>query len=686
MANLARYITPTLILPILTAAAILFFFAYYWSAVAPRAGGLAWIAERSRGRPRFSFADMRHPMGRRDALPLLLLTAVYAVTAFWNLGSFQDPQSFARLRSGESAVIELKQTVSLGSFLYYPGLNTGAYTLEVSADGESWQSLWAKTGDDGKVEFYYWADGAGYAPSKALTQKYSELFKWIEIVPSAPVEAKYIRLTARPDAGKDWLELGELCLVTDQGGRISAREVLSADGAAAALVDEFDTVPQRSTWYNSTYFDEIYHARTAYEHIQGVYPYEVTHPPLGKLILGLGIRVFGMTPFGWRFMGTLFGVGMLPLLYVFLKNLFGKTAVAACGAALFAFDFMHLTQTRIATIDTYGVFFILAMYFFLYRWLTTPTAQARPGAPDSDLRAEEVNPSALRRIRAVPASRAPKGYGYLFLSGLMWGLGAASKWTVIYGAAGLAVLYFLGLWFKCRDWPAGGGAPRPGPWVVKTLLFSVLCFVVIPAVIYTLSYLPYAQAKGDVSLQGLVGTMWENQKYMLHYHEGVHDPHPYSSRWYQWIVDARPILYYLDGTSGAAQGLKAAFGAFSNPVVCWAGLFALLSTAVQAVRRRCAKALFIVVGYLAQLLPWTLIFRTTFEYHYFPSTLFLVLALCYVFNDLAEANAKGWRTAVYGLTGGAVALYFAFYPVLVGMMAPTWYTTNFLKWLPSWPF
>ena len=49
-------------------------------------------------------------------------------------------------------------------------------------------------------------------------------------------------------------------------------------------------------------------------------------------------------------MGTLFGVGMLPLLYVFLKNLFGRTSIATCGTVLLAADFMHLTQTRLATI------------------------------------------------------------------------------------------------------------------------------------------------------------------------------------------------------------------------------------------------------------------------------------------------------------------------------------------------
>ena len=159
--------------------------------------------------------------------------------------------------------------------------------------------------------------------------------------------------------------------------------------------------------------------------------------------MSLGILFFGMTPFGWRFMGTLFGVLMLPILYIFLKNLFGKRAVATCGTILFAVDFMHLTQTRIGTIDTYGVFYILLMYYFLYRWLTLA-----PGTP-------------FRRC-ALP----------LFLSGLFWGIGAASKWTVIYGAVGLAVLYFIGLFSKLRDWPAE--ATGKLPWLWKTLAFSVL--------------------------------------------------------------------------------------------------------------------------------------------------------------------------------------------------------------------
>ena len=207
---------------------------------------------------------------------------------------------------------------------------------------------------------------------------------------------KYIRLIA--DAP---LWLGELALYDADGRLLAAGQDLAYPAGIAALFDEQGLIPDRYDYMNSTYFDEIYHARTALEHIENVYPYEVTHPPLGKLILGLGIRLFGMTPFGWRFSGTLIGVLMLPALYYFLKKMFGGTIVPCCCTAVFAVDFMHYVQTRIATIDSYSVFFTILMYLFFWLYL---------------------NADRTRRKSWLPP---------LALSGLCFGLGAASKWTCI---------------------------------------------------------------------------------------------------------------------------------------------------------------------------------------------------------------------------------------------------------------
>ena len=656
--EILSYITPTQLIPLVFIVLCFAFFFYYWRATRIQDGSLAWIRELGVPR-RLSFHLPRYAMGKKDALPLILLVVIYAMTAFFQLGDTTAPQSSVDFSSSKTVTVTLSQPIRLNKLMYYTGLGTGSYNVEASADGETWSTLWSRTDEEGDVTGYYWADAEDYAPSYAMTQKYNQLFKWIEITVENPIHVQYLRITGK--ASKSPMELGELALYDDGAFCDLTGQAFGAD--AAALFDEQDIVPERSTYMNSSYFDEIYHPRTALEHIRGVYPYEVSHPPLGKLILSLGIRMFGMTPFGWRFMGTLFGVLMLPFLYVFLKNLFGKTAIATCGTALFAFDFMHITQTRLATIDTYGVFFLLGAYFFLYRWMTVPNVQK--GRTDG---------------------KPSLGVGNLFLSGLFFGLGAASKWTVLYGAVGMAILYFVHLFLRYRDWPREPDSPKFAPWVWKTLGLSVLFFVVIPACIYVAAYLPYAQADGDTSFQNLLAIVLENQKFMFTYHSGVTAPHPYSSNWYQWIFDIRPILYYRDQALVATAGVKSAFAAFLNPIVCWAGLLSVIIAAVQAVRKRCGKALFLVVGYLSQLVPYLFIHRPMFYYHYFPSMLFLVLCICYAMNDLLEKRARYAKAAVYGLTGCALGLTAAFYPVLVGLYVPTWYTTNLLRWFPSWPF
>jgi len=579
------------------------------------------------------------------------------------------------------------------------GLQDKGYTLEYSEDGETWKSM-------------------------MLEQNYNQLLKWRvqeetvedadgrETARAVGFTAKSFRLTAAPrrDSShpeRNYMDLGELAFFDENGALIPVDRV---DEAGQALFDEQDLVVDYPFWTNSTYFDEIYHPRTAQEHRLNIYPYEVSHPPLGKLIIALGIQLFGLTPFGWRFMGTLFGVLMLPILYAFLKNMFGKTPVAACGTVLFAVDFMHLTQTRIATIDTYGVFFILCMYWFMYRWLTLPV--------DIPLR------------KSLPS---------LFLCGLSWAVGVACKWTVIYGGVGLAILWVIGMVLKYREWTPGA-RPRYAPYFWGTAGLSVVFFIVLPLAVYTASYFPYARAMGSTGgfwallgqslawpfekLPGYLETlpdymvqlaqsagegektsgiaftadaffkqlpadssnpvdiMLKNQHYMLTYHQGVDTPHPYSSKWYQWIVDARPILYFRD--TDHVPGSRALFCAFDNPVVSWAGLLCVVLTAIETFRRKSARALFITLGYLSQLVPWMFITRITFAYHYFPSMLFLVFAIAFAMDGILERDKAYCGAAVYGLTGLAVGLYAAFYPVLIGLYVPNWYARA-LQWLPSWP-
>ena len=178
---------------------------------------------------------------RRERLFIALLTAVYALVAFWNLGNTRAPQTPQDL-SGEPAVIELTEPAIPGRILLYSGLGMGGYDIQISADGENWVQI---------------AD---------FDQNHIAILKWNEVemsvTPVSPV--RWLRLV-----GRGGVELLEVAVFDEAGALLPIRS------EAAALCDEQQLVPDAQTFLNSTYFDEIYHARTAWEHLRGVYPYEV---------------------------------------------------------------------------------------------------------------------------------------------------------------------------------------------------------------------------------------------------------------------------------------------------------------------------------------------------------------------------------------------------------------------------
>ena len=569
---------------------------------------------------------------KKDWIALAIVTVVYAIAAFTGLGSTRAPQSFLHFESGNYyAQIDLGTEREISALRYYTGLGTADYTLQFSADGENWIDQLA---DDG---------------ASGMPQAYNQLFRWCDAsLNDDNGSIRYIRIISGTEQ-----ELGEIALYDEAGALIDPAEYTLA-GGCDMLADEQDTIPEKYSYKNGTYFDEIYFPRTALEMIRQMWPYEITHPPLGKAILSLGVRVFGMTPFGWRFMGVLFGVLMLPVLYILLKKMFGSTAAATCGTTVFAFDFMHYTQTRLATIDTYAVFFTLLMYLFMYFWLTED---------------EEARPR--RRLL------------WLGLAGASFGLGAASKWVCIYAGAGLAVLWAV--YWIVRFARAKKDALTP---FLINVLWCLLFFVAIPAVIYAASYYSYAPSQGITGAFRLFKpSYWklvlDNQTYMWNYHSDLVATHPYSSKWYQWLLDIRPILYYLEYFD---DGTKSAFGAFSNPLVCWGGLLAMGGMVWLAIRDRDQRAMFILIGYLANLLPWVLVSRLTFAYHYFPCTVFLVLALGRLFADLRRRDGS-WQITVGAFTSVCAGLFVMFYPVLSGLRVSTDYTEHFLKWFTdTWPF
>ena len=583
-------------------------------------------------------------MVKKDYLIMTIISVVYAVFAFTNLGSTVIPQRNEPVeQTGGQIVFELEELSQVEKFKYYAGYCEGKFELLYSEDGIHYEKLDLNQ------------DEAGV---NSLEHEYSDMFKWHFY--NVGQNARYLKIVL--DDG--YMEFREVAFTGVDDTVLPIRSAqLTIDGEttdASYMIDEQDQVPQSTSYMTDMYFDEVYHARTAYEYMEGIYPYEITHPPLGKSIITLGIQLFGFTPFGWRFMGALFGVLILPVLYIFAKRLFKKTKWAAVATILFAADFMHFSLTRIATIDSYSLFFILLMYLCMYEYTQ-----------------HNFNKEKLSR------TLLPLG-----LCGLAFGLGAATKWICLYAGVGLFVMFFYTVYRRAQEYrvaKAEGMEEIAGAFrrkLVLTLLFCVGVFIVIPIIIYCLSYIPYFNAKEDFGLAGI----WGNQQYMLNYHGNLKtdSPHPYQSNCYTWPFDLRPVFffrgYYLP------ENMVSVIWCMASPLLAWGGLAAvlyLLGLRGKGKKFDAQGIPFIVVGALAQYLPWMIISREVFIYHYFATLPFVVFAIIYVLRYWEE-NYKWGKKATWIVVGVAILLFLAFYPALTGVpMSREW--ASVIRWLPLWP-
>jgi len=198
----------------------------------------------------------------------------------------------------------------------------------------------------------------------------------------------------------------------------------------------------RIAWLGSPgqeYFDEVYHAFTARQILHGNpkawewwntppegFAYEWTHPPLAKLGMVMGMKIFGENSFGWRIPGALLGVGSVFLVYLLAKTIFNDELLGVLSSAVFSLEGLPVVMSRIGMNDSYFLFFaLLSIYFFLTK---------------KD-----------------------------FYSALAFSLSASSKWSAIW------LVPILGLiWFTRR----------------KKIEVSNLWFLLLPPVIYLASYIP----------------------------------------------------------------------------------------------------------------------------------------------------------------------------------------------------
>ncbi len=433
------------------------------------------------------------------------------------------------------------------------------------------------------------------------------------------------------------------------------------------------------------------------------------HPPLGKWTIGLGEKLFGVTPFGWRFSSAVAGTAVVTLVAVIAQLLFGSALWTFVAGLLLAVESLNVVQSRVAMLDIHLEFWIVMGFLFLLldrRWIDRRTPEEatdpEPEAALDDAQTSDaddgelaVTPHRVRSALPIPVWRP-----WRFAAGLAMGAAFSVKWS-----GGMAILGALILSFAWETTRRHRGDTSRGRafWraVRQESLGLVLAFMFLPTVVYLAVYLPWFHHFG-----WSFKDWWENQTAMLNYHRQLRtnalDPkthqytptHPYYSRAWTWPFMLRPVNFFLRNLDpGIRQILD-----IGNPAIFWGSVWAIPFVTYMWRRRRDWRAGFIVTPALALYLPWLLVTRPQFFFYVLPMTPFMVLAIVYLLRDLSEATivlndpVSGERVEstrhpylpfVVAFVVVAVALFLWFWPVLTaGSLTETMWRAR--VWFRGW--
>jgi dolichyl-phosphate-mannose-protein mannosyltransferase len=378
------------------------------------------------------------------------------------------------------------------------------------------------------------------------------------------------------------------------------------------------------------------------------------HPPLGKWEIALGIKAFGMDPWGWRFTSAVAGTLVVLCTAVTAQLLFGKPIWTFVAGLLIATEHLNVVMSRTALLDVHLELWVVVGFLFLLldrRWIERrtldeePKAFAEPG-PLSFVDPDPFAPVAagvLAIASAPPPAPVPSPIlrPWRLAAGAAFGAAAAVKWS---GAMALFAAFILVYMWETSRRRHGGrtlGAAL-GRAITRETLGIVIAFVLVPIVVYMASWLPWFHHFG-----WSWDRWWENMTASFDFHRhgiqwtsidpktGVATPtHPYYAKAWKWIIDARPTSFYVKDVGPDIEQVLA----IGNPMIFWASVVAIPAVAVMWYRLQDWRAGFIVVTFAGQYLPWFLVNRPTFFFYVLPLTPFMILGITYVLQRASDAT------------------------------------------------
>jgi len=206
--------------------------------------------------------------------------------------------------------------------------------------------------------------------------------------------------------------------------------------------------------------------------------------------------------------------------------------------------------------------------------------------------------------------------------------------------------------------PPASGWLRPGWGLGIPIAWMLACLIAIPVAVYVASYVPWAWIENhrivEAWPEGHTGqTLLTLTGDMYRYHNTLSSAHAASSPWWAWPFDLKPVWFYQESFAG---GTAASIYDAGNLVIWWLGVPALAFCAWQAYRRRSLALALIAIGFACQWIPWARIDRAAFQYHYYTSLPFVLLALAYFLAELWHgASQRTWLFARLAAAAAVVA-------------------------------
>ncbi|KOV80499.1 membrane protein [Streptomyces sp. NRRL WC-3618] len=425
----------------------------------------------------------------------------------------------------------------------------------------------------------------------------------------------------------------------------------------------------------------------------------VAHPPMGKWVIAVGEWMFGLTPFGWRFMTAVLGTLSVLMLCRVGRRLFRSSLLGCLAGALMAVDGLHYVMSRTALLDLVVMFFVLAAFASLL--VDRDQARARLAAAlpaDEDGR---VRPDAHTGDHAGTGVRP-----WRVAAGGFLGLAASTKWNGLYFLVFFVVLTVL--------WDVGtrrvAGARRPYLAVLrKDLGWSVLSVVPVAVVTYLATWTGWflsndgygrhwADGRGGAWswIPAPLRSLWHYESGVYRFNIGLHIPHKYQSNPWSWPVQGRPVLFHYQSPEPGTDGCHSTTDcsqsvlALGTPLLWWAACCALVYLLYRWALRRDWRAGAVLCAVGAGYLPWFLYQdRTIFSFYAIVFLPYLCLAVTMMLGALLGPPGAAHGRRVRGaVAAGVLVLLIAwnfiyFFPIYSGQTIPyaDWHTR---MWLDSW--